>query len=94
MRGEEVNWPKKPDEDWPESKSKADWDALLHGFEEGLEEGKRILKEGDLVRPLPAWRNIPLLRAAIVLAQHNSYHLGQIVANRIAQGSWPPPKKE
>ncbi|MFW9800817.1 MAG: DinB family protein [Candidatus Thorarchaeota archaeon] len=94
MRGEEVAWPKKPDEDWPDSKSKADWDALVSRFEEGLEEGKRILNEGDLERPLPSWRNVPMLRAAIVLAQHNSYHLGQILANRIAQGSWPPPENE
>ncbi|MFQ5832569.1 MAG: DinB family protein [Candidatus Thorarchaeota archaeon] len=94
MHGEKVEWPKKPNEDWPDSTSKTDWDALVQRFEEGLEEGKRILKEGDFERPLPSWRNIPMLRAAIVLAQHNSYHLGQIVANRIAHGSWPPPEKE
>lgn len=94
-RGEEaVKWPKAAGEDWPKPDSPIDWDELVERFDKGLKEGKRIVAEGDLEMPLPAWSNIPMLRAMIVLAQHNSYHLGQIVTNRIAQGTWPTPKAE
>ena len=94
-RGEkDVDWPKSAGEDWPKADSQLVWEELVERFEKGLKEGKRIVAEGDLEMPLPAWRNIPMLRAMIVLAQHNSYLLGQIVTNRIAQGTWPPPKAE
>jgi len=32
-----------------------------------------------------------VLREALVLADHNSYHLGQLVDLRRAQGDWPTP---
>ncbi|MHA2379291.1 MAG: DinB family protein [Candidatus Thorarchaeota archaeon] len=90
--GEEVKWPKTAGEDWPKPDSQIDWNELVQNFARGLKEGKKLATKGDLEMRLPAWRNIPMLRAMIVLAQHNSYHLGQIVTNRIAQGTWPPPK--
>ena len=92
-RGEkDVKWPDAAGEDWLGTDMQVTWGELVARFEKGLEEGKRLVAEGDLEMPLPAWHNIPMLRAMIVLIQHNSYHLGQIVSNRIAQGTWPPPR--
>ena len=30
------------------------------------------------------------LRAALILLDHNAYHAGQLIALRIALGTWPP----
>ncbi len=97
IRGEEASWPKVPLEDWPSDVSERkdfDWDKIVERFERGLEEAKKLAGESDLTKPMPAWGEAPTAKALIVLIQHNSYHLGQIVANRRLLGDWPPPKQD
>jgi hypothetical protein len=43
----------------------------------------------DLAAPLPHGTGQTILREALLLADHNSYHLGQFVQLRKLLGSWP-----
>ncbi len=43
----------------------------------------------DLCSAIPHGQGQTILREALVLADHNSYHLGQLVDLRRALGSWP-----
>jgi uncharacterized damage-inducible protein DinB len=93
-RKEGVEWPKDGSPSWPSDSTTDTWDELVTRFEAGLEEAKTLSIESDLAAPMASWANFPVLSALIVLAQHNSYHLGQIVVNRLAQGTWPMPEEE
>ena len=90
----EVEWPKDGSPSWPSESTTDTWDELVTRFEAGLEEAKALSLESDLAAPMTSWAKFPVLSALIILAQHNSYHLGQIVVNRLAQGTWPMPEKE
>jgi uncharacterized damage-inducible protein DinB len=43
----------------------------------------------DLLAPLPHAEGYTLLREALLVADHNSYHLGQLVVVRRLLGAWP-----
>ena len=93
-RLEEVEWPKDGTSSWPSDSTTDTWKELVTRFKEGLEEARKLSLESDLAAQMASWADFPVLSALIVLAQHNSYHLGQIVVNRLAQGTWPMPKEE
>ncbi len=78
--------------DWPADveQEAGDWQALCKRFEDGLHEAQRLVEEADLAQPMASWRGAPAAEALVVLAQHNSYHVAQIVMNRRAQHTWPP----
>ena len=42
----------------------------------------------DLFAPLPHGTGQTLLREALLVADHNAYHLGQLVLVRRALGAW------
>ncbi len=42
----------------------------------------------DLYAPLPHGQGQSVLREALLVADHNAYHLGQLVAVRRALGAW------
>ncbi len=44
--------------------------------------------ETDLFAPIPHGEGQTILREALVLADHNAYHLGQFVLVRRMLGSW------
>jgi uncharacterized damage-inducible protein DinB len=93
-RLEGVEWPKDGSTSWPSDSTTSTWDELVTRFKAGLKEAKALSIESDLAAPMASWANFPVLSALIILAQHNSYHLGQIVANRLAQGTWPMPEEK
>ena len=43
----------------------------------------------DLFTPLPHGEGQTILREALLVADHNAYHLGQLVVIRRALGAWP-----
>ncbi|MHA2209203.1 MAG: DinB family protein [Candidatus Thorarchaeota archaeon] len=93
-RLEEVKWPKDGSPSWPTDSTTDTWDDLVTRFRVGLEEAKSLSLENDLAAPMASWADFPVLSSLIILAQHNSYHLGQIVVNRLAQETWPMPKED
>ena len=52
---------------------------------------KKLVKEPstDLFRPIPHGDGQTLLREALLVADHNAYHLGQIVLIRKLLNAWP-----
>jgi hypothetical protein len=78
-------WPKEP-----QPQNQAQWDESLRSFEKDLEEFIAMVRDPrrDLNSQFPWGDGQNLLREALVLADHNSYHLGQLVLVRKLLGVW------
>jgi uncharacterized damage-inducible protein DinB len=95
LRGEKVNWPKNNDLSWPSEntlKQSNEWAKLVQKFEEGLIEADKHVEKTESFEDLPSWPKVAPFAAIMVIAQHNSFHMGEIVATRQALGLWPPPE--
>jgi uncharacterized damage-inducible protein DinB len=91
VRKDVMNWRKAIEKHWPRKEDMNDnrWDDVVQRFKDGIADATALLKEVDLEAPMKTLRDEPTLRAFMILAQHNSYHLGQIVVNRKENGLWP-----
>jgi hypothetical protein len=78
-------WPKKP-----EPPSDDAWDNSIESIGAHLEDMRDLItdKKNDLLAPLPGGSGQTLLREALLIADHNAYHLGQLVLVRRALGAW------
>ncbi len=95
LREENVQWPKTNEESWPDNellKDQATWDELVTKFENGIQEAEALSKKVESLDDLPAWPKVTPFAALMVFAQHNAFHLGEIIATRQALGFWPPPE--
>jgi hypothetical protein len=84
-------WPKGY---WPETvepPTSDAWDSSVSAFLEDLESMRSLItdKSQDLFAPIPHGQGQTLLREALLVADHNAYHLGQLVLVRRALGAWP-----
>ncbi len=90
-----------PDGYWPPAAGAdreiddAAWQRSVDGFRADLAEMAALLRdpENDLYAPFPWGDGQTLLRQALLIVDHNAYHLGQIVGVRRQLGSWPPAAK-
>lgn len=85
--------PKWPDGYWPESpapRDASDWNRSVDGFHADLRAFEAMLRNSanDLYQRFPWGDGQTLLREALVLADHNSYHIGQLVHLRQLIGAW------
>ena len=85
--------PKWPDEYWPSSEGPPDpkaWDRSVNDFCEDLKAMCALVgdEKTDLFARIPHGDGQTILREALVVADHNSYHLGQIVLLRRLLGVW------
>lgn len=83
--------PSFPDGYWPATvapPSAAAWTRSLRQFKDDLEAMVALVSEGDLWTPFPHGDGQTLLREALLLADHNAYHLGQLVLVRRLLGNW------
>src|SRR5689334_18189673 len=77
--------PKWPEGYWPQSlrpASDAAWKKSIASFGNDLDEMKKLVAEADeqkLYERIPHGDGQTLLREALLVADHNSYHLGQLV---------------
>ncbi|MCZ2076912.1 MAG: DinB family protein [Bryobacteraceae bacterium] len=81
--------PKWPDGYWPASpapSSEADWRKSVQLFREDLAAFEGLLQDRgqDLSQPFPWGDGQTLLREALLIIGHNSYHLGQLMLVRRA----------
>jgi len=79
--------PEFPDGYWPSGDAPPDdaaWDASIEDFCEDLLAMERLVLDpaSDLFAPVPAGDGQSLLREAMLVADHNAYHLGQLLAIR------------
>jgi hypothetical protein len=83
-----------PEGYWPKTPVPADeaaWAKAVEVFQHDLQEMINLVKnpKTDLCAKIPHGEGQTILREALLLADHNSYHLGQLVDLRRALGAWP-----
>jgi hypothetical protein len=83
--------PKWPEGYWPTSEAPANekaWTTALADFKKDMSAMEQLIgnRKSDLYARLPWGDGQTLLREALLLADHNSYHLGQLVMLRKCMG--------
>jgi uncharacterized damage-inducible protein DinB len=88
---EEMKW---PDDYWPESPeppAAAAWDQSVAAIRHDFAELKRLAGDPavDLFATIPHGTGQTYLRELLLVADHNAYHVGQLVLLRRLLGDWP-----
>lgn len=83
-------WPEGHWPDLPEELAEASWQQTVDGFYRGRDEAIALAQNPDitLTDTIPHGEGRTYLRQLLLVADHNAYHLGQIVATRRALASW------
>lgn len=73
-----------PDDYWPATEappSEQAWDKSIEIFEEDLKQMQELIADTkhDLLAKIPHGTGQTLLREALLVADHNAYHLGQLM---------------
>jgi DinB superfamily len=82
-----------PEGYWPKSEAPpkaASWNNSLRSFRADLKAMAKLVadKKTDLFAKIPHGSGQTILREALLIADHNSYHLGQMVLLRRLLGTW------
>lgn len=85
--------PKWPEGYWPKTEappSPAAWTKSVASFRKDLKAMEALISDGktDLYAPLSWGDGQTVLREVLLVADHNAYHLGQIVTLRRLLGAW------
>jgi hypothetical protein len=85
--------PEFPDGYWPAGGAPPDenaWDASVDQFRRDMQAMIELVSDpaSDLLARIPHGQGQTLLREALLLADHNAWHLGQLVFLRRALGVW------
>lgn len=87
--------PSFPEGYWPETDappSEDAWDQSVEAFRADLQAMQDLVSDPatDLLAQIPhAQPGHTVLREALIVADHNAYHLGQLIFVRRALGAWP-----
>ena len=84
-----------PDDYWPKSPappSVAAWDKSIASFHGDLEAMKKLVQDAktDLFAKIAWGDGQTILREALLVANHNSHHLGQLIDVKRLLGIWKP----
>ena len=82
-----------PDDYWPKEKAPADekaWDKSVRAFKKDLKGMVALVEDEktDLFAKIPHGGGQAILREALLVADHNAYHIGQLVLVRRLLGAW------
>lgn len=83
-----------PEEYWPKQKAPptaASWNKRVREFKSDLKKLVKLVKDpkSKLLEPMPHVKNGPtLLREVLLVIDHNSYHIGQIILLRGLLDIW------
>jgi len=85
--------PKWPEGYWPDADAPpnaAAWDASVAAFRRDLGEMEKLVSDpaNNLFAPIAHGQGQTLLREALLLADHTSYHVGQLILLRRMLGAW------
>jgi len=85
--------PEWPEGYWPKKTAPpndAAWEKSVSSIRENLEAMRKLINDPkqDLFAPIPHGSGQTLLRQALLIADHNAYHIGQLVLVRKALGAW------
>jgi DinB superfamily len=86
--------PEWPSGYWPKTAappSDAAWEQTVEALQKDVEAMGELVMDtrNDLFAPIAHGTGQTILRQALLLADHNSYHLGQFVLLRRMLGDWP-----
>jgi DinB superfamily len=86
--------PSFPDGYWPRGDAPPDdraWDRTVDAFRTDLETMCALVADPttDLFAAIPHGDGQTVLREALLVADHNAYHLGQLIVVRHLLGCWP-----
>jgi hypothetical protein len=86
----EIKW---PDDYWPETEAPPSgeaWEQSVEAFRRDLQAMKDLVADPktDLFAKIPWGSGQTILREAMLVADHNAYHVGQIVTVRQGLGAW------
>lgn len=78
-------WPKSPEP--PDDKA---WDKSIAAFHKDMKKLVAAIKDPstDLLAPIPHAKNESLHNKSLLLADHNAYHIAQLVLTRRLLGAW------
>lgn len=78
-------WPTSPEPPTPES-----WDESVAALDADAKAFEHLLSRpgADLFTPFPWGQGQNLLREALLIADHNAYHTGELIVLRRLQGTW------
>jgi hypothetical protein len=87
---EELEWPRGY---WPDKNAKAtkkDWDATIARYQSDLKEMIALVKNPrtDLHAKIPHGDGQTILREAILIVDHNAYHIGEFAILRQVVNNW------
>jgi DinB superfamily len=82
-----------PEGYWPETdapRKPGDWPKSVKAFQADLEAMRKLVKNPrtDLYAKIPHGDGQTILREALLVADHNAYHIAQLVDLRRALGAW------
>jgi hypothetical protein len=82
-----------PEDYWPKEKAPVDekgWDKSVRAFKKDLKEMCALVEDPktDLFAKIPHGDGQTILREALLTADHNAYHIGQLVLIRRLLGAW------
>ena len=82
-----------PGDYWPTEPAPADdaaWDRAVEQIREDREAFEALLAHGDLTTPFAWGDGQNLLREALLIADHNAYHTGELVVLLRLLNAWKP----
>jgi len=87
---EQLKW---PEDYWPKSPAPANekaWEQSVKSFRDDLNAMKRLVNDSttDLFAKIPWGDGQTVLREVMLVADHNSHHLGQLIDVRRLLGIW------
>ena len=82
-----------PDGYWPNTAAPPNaraWNRSVEAIDQHLEAMRELVRDParDLLKPMPHGSGQTLLRELLLVADHNAYHIGQLVLVRKALGAW------
>ena len=82
-----------PDDYWPKNPSPPNataWDKSVKSFQDDLAAMKKLISKPktDLFAKIPWGDGQTILREALLIAEHNAHHLGQMIDIRRLLGIW------
>jgi uncharacterized damage-inducible protein DinB len=84
-----------PDNYWPKDAAPPDekaWDKSVAELKKDRAAFEKLLKDRDLTEVFPWGDGQNLLREALLIADHESYHTGELIVTRRLLGEWKPKK--
>lgn len=83
--------PKWPDEYWPKENAPKDieaWEATVKQIDDDLKSFIELIESEDLFKPIPHGDGQTVLREAFQVADHNAYHIAEIIVIRRLLNAW------